>query len=227
MKALLLPTPGVLPNSRFHHRWRETDSLVATQNARIDLVALTFAISPSFQRRSSVSRHMSDPQAAKDEWPSAEQKAKNIAQAKALRVQAEKGGLRFSAYLPPGLADWLLGLIEKGTFHDPNEAVFVILGEHQDLESHTDLWREILARSWQSDLRPTRGGGRARSGRRFYAEIASASYRSRRAIDSRERDVQPRISQIHLHEGVHPRLGQIQATRVCSRDDCGRDCLRR
>jgi len=77
---------------------------------------------------------MSDSQAAKDEWPSAEEKAKNIAQAKALRVQAEKGGLRFSAYLPPGLADWLLGLIEKGTFHDPSEAVFVILGEHQDLE---------------------------------------------------------------------------------------------
>jgi hypothetical protein len=40
-----------------------------------------------------------DSQAAKDEWPSAEEKAKNIAQAKALRVQAEKGGLRFSAYL--------------------------------------------------------------------------------------------------------------------------------
>jgi len=76
---------------------------------------------------------MSDSQAAKDEWPSAEEKAKNIAQAKALRVQAEKGGLRFSAYLPPGLAGWLLGLIEKGTFHDPSEAVFVILGEHQDL----------------------------------------------------------------------------------------------
>jgi antitoxin ParD1/3/4 len=69
---------------------------------------------------------MSDSQAAKDEWPSAEEKAKNIAQAKALRVQAEKGGLRFSAYLPPGLADWLLGLIEKGTFHDPSEAVLVI-----------------------------------------------------------------------------------------------------
>ena len=87
---------------------------------------------------------MSDSQAAKDEWPSAEQKAKNVAQAKALRVQAEKGGLRFSAYLPPGLADWLLGLIEKGTFDNPNEAVFVILGEHQDLEPHTDFRRDGL-----------------------------------------------------------------------------------
>ena len=101
---------------------------------------------------------MSDSQAAKDGWPSAEEKAKNIAQAKALRVQAEKGGLLFSAYLPPGLADWLLGLIEKGTFHDPSEAVFVILGEHQDLEPHPDLRREILARSLQAaidDSRPS------------------------------------------------------------------------
>ena len=95
---------------------------------------------------------MSDSQTAKDEWPSAKQKAKNIAQAKALRVQAEKGERRFSAYLPPGLADWLLGLIEKGTFHDSSEAVFVILGEHRDLDPHTDLRREILARSLQATI---------------------------------------------------------------------------
>ena len=67
-------------------------------------------------------------------------------------VPVEKGGLRFSAYLPPGLADWLLGLIEKGIFHDPSEAVFVILGEHKDLEPHTDLRREILARSLQATI---------------------------------------------------------------------------
>jgi len=46
LKALLLPTPGVLPNSRFHHRWRETDSLVATQYARIDLVAIDICDEP-------------------------------------------------------------------------------------------------------------------------------------------------------------------------------------
>jgi len=46
MKALLLPTRGVLPNSRFHHRWRETDSLVATQDARIDLVAIDICDQP-------------------------------------------------------------------------------------------------------------------------------------------------------------------------------------
>jgi antitoxin ParD1/3/4 len=101
---------------------------------------------------------MSDFQAAKNEWSSAEEKAKNIAQAKALRAQAEKGGLRFSVYLPPGLADWLLRLIEKGIFLDPSEAVFVILGEHKDLEPHTDLRREIRARSLQAatdDPRPS------------------------------------------------------------------------
>jgi hypothetical protein len=97
---------------------------------------------------------MSDSQGAKDEWPSAEQKAKNIAQAKALRVQAEKGGLRFSAYLPPGLADWLLGLIEKGTFHDPSEAVFVILGEHQDLEPHRPSARNTCSFTSGGNRRP-------------------------------------------------------------------------
>jgi hypothetical protein len=39
-----------------------------------------------------------------------------IAQARALREQAGKGGLRFEAYLPPDLAEWLLDLIERGVF---------------------------------------------------------------------------------------------------------------
>jgi len=101
---------------------------------------------------------MSDFQAFKGEWPSPEEKAKNIAQAKALRTQAEKGGLRFSAYLPPGLADWLLGLIEKGTFIEPSEAVFVMLREAQELEPHHDLRRELLTRIVQAsedDPRPS------------------------------------------------------------------------
>jgi hypothetical protein len=84
-----------------------------------------------------------------------------IAQAKALKEQAGKGGLRFEAYLPPDLADWLLGLIERGMFADPSEAVFVILGEHRDLEPHTDLRRELLSRSLQTaidDPRPPLSG---------------------------------------------------------------------
>jgi len=95
---------------------------------------------------------------AQDGWPSPEEKARNIAQAKALKDKALKGGLRFDAYLPPGLAEWLLGLIEQGVFVDPSEAVFVILGEHKDLEPHADLRRELLKRVLQAamdDPRPS------------------------------------------------------------------------
>jgi antitoxin ParD1/3/4 len=101
---------------------------------------------------------------AEDGWPSAEEKAKNIAQAVALREQAQKGGLRFQAYLPPSLAEWLLGLIERGVFVDPSEAVFVILGEHKDLEPHADLRRELLKRILQAamdDPRPSIPGEEA------------------------------------------------------------------
>lgn len=36
-----------------------------------------------------------------NDWLSAEEKAKRITQAKALRKKAKNGGLRFNAYLPP------------------------------------------------------------------------------------------------------------------------------
>src|SRR6266850_3743114 len=84
-----------------------------------------------------------------------------IAQARALRVQASKGGLRFEAYLPPDLAEWLLDLIERGVFGDPSEAVFVMLGEHRDLEPHDDLRHELLQRTVQAaidDPRPSLSG---------------------------------------------------------------------
>jgi hypothetical protein len=93
-----------------------------------------------------------------DDWRTAEEKAKDVAQARALRKQARKGGLRFDAYLPSDLAEWLLDLIERGMFVDPSEAVFVILGEHQDLEPHADLRNELLKRVVQAsidDPRPT------------------------------------------------------------------------
>jgi hypothetical protein len=66
---------------------------------------------------------MSGSESVQGEWPSAEEKAKNMAQAKALRSQAEKGGLRFNAYLPPELACWLLGLVKKEIFHDPRPGI--------------------------------------------------------------------------------------------------------
>ena len=84
-----------------------------------------------------------------------------IAQARALREQAGKGGLRFEAYLPPDLAEWLLDLIERGVFSDPSEAVFVILGEHREIEPHADLREELLRRTVQAaidDPRPSLSG---------------------------------------------------------------------
>lgn len=84
------------------------------------------------------------------EWPDPADKAHAIEQAKRLRDQVAEGGLRFEAYLPPSLALWLLDLIEQDKFLDPSEAVFVILGEHKELEPHADLRRELLKRSIQA-----------------------------------------------------------------------------
>ena len=73
-------------------------------------------------------------------------------QAAALKEQARAGGLRFEAYLPPDLADWLLALIERGMFTDSSEAAFVMLGEQRELEPHADLRKELLRRSCQASL---------------------------------------------------------------------------
>jgi len=100
-------------------------------------------------------------EASPDVWAGPEAKAARIAQARALREQAGKGGLRFEAYLPPELADWLLDQIERGIFADPSEAVFVILGEHRELEPHADLREELLRRTVQAamdDPRPSLSG---------------------------------------------------------------------
>src|SRR3546814_18957470 len=67
-------------------------------------------------------------------------------QAKALREQARAGGLRFEAYLPPALADWLLERIERGTFADPGGAGFAILGNFRDTEPHRALPDHPLGR---------------------------------------------------------------------------------
>ena len=67
-------------------------------------------------------------------------------QAKALRDQARAGGLRFEAYLPGELADWLLERVERGMFVDPSEAVFAIVRNFIDMEPHRDLRDERLRR---------------------------------------------------------------------------------
>ncbi len=87
-----------------------------------------------------------------DDCRTAEERDSNIAQAKALRTQASKAGLRFEVYLPSGLAEWVLDFVERGVFTDPGEAVFVILGEHKDLEPHDDLREESLKRALQAAM---------------------------------------------------------------------------
>ena len=75
-----------------------------------------------------------------------------VEQARALEAQAHEGGLRFGAYLLPGLAGWVLELVEQGVFLDPSEAVFAILSEHKELALHADLRQEILWRSLQAAI---------------------------------------------------------------------------
>jgi len=79
-------------------------------------------------------------------WDAAERKAGAI-RAAALKARAAAGGLRFEAYLPPDMAVWLLELIERGTFKDPSEAVFVMVGEQQELAAYPDLRGELLKRT--------------------------------------------------------------------------------
>ena len=95
---------------------------------------------------------------AQQDWRTAAERESDMAQARSLREQARKGGLRFEVYLPPSLAEWLLDLVEKGLFTDPGEAVFVILGEHKDLEPHADLREEILRRTLQAAMDDPRPG---------------------------------------------------------------------
>ena len=85
-------------------------------------------------------------------WPPLGHQTRAVAQAQALTTQAREGGLRFEVFLPPGLAEWMLGMVEAGTFLDPAEAAFVILGEHQELSAHPDLRRELLKRTLQATI---------------------------------------------------------------------------
>lgn len=56
------------------------------------------------------------------DWRTAAERESDIAQAGSLREQARKGGLRFEVFLPSGLAEWVLDLVERGVFTDPSEA---------------------------------------------------------------------------------------------------------
>jgi Arc/MetJ-type ribon-helix-helix transcriptional regulator len=79
-------------------------------------------------------------------------------QAKALREQARAGGLRFEAYLPGDMADWLLAQVERGHFVDPSEAVFAIVKNFIDMEPHRDLRDELLRRKLERGLEDVKAG---------------------------------------------------------------------
>ena len=80
-------------------------------------------------------------------------------QAHLIRDEVRAGGLRFEAYLPGRLADWLLEHVESGHFADPAEAMFVMVSLFRDLEPHQDLRDELLRRKLQAaidDPRPAK-----------------------------------------------------------------------
>jgi len=99
---------------------------------------------------------MTDESDTQEDWRTPADRERDIAQAEALREQARNGGLRFEVFLPSGLAEWVLDFVERGVFVDPSEAVFVILGEHKDLEPHGDLRTEILKRSLDASINDPR-----------------------------------------------------------------------
>ena len=97
------------------------------------------------------------------------------AQAKALREQARAGGLRFEAYLPGSMADWLLAQIERGRFADPSEAVFLIVQNFIEMEQHRDLRDELLRRTLDASIE--RGLEDVKAGRVHDAEEVFAELR--------------------------------------------------
>jgi Arc/MetJ-type ribon-helix-helix transcriptional regulator len=76
-----------------------------------------------------------------------------------VRRQAAKGGLTFEAYLPPALAEWVIGLVEHEVFHSPSEAVFIAMQSFQELDEHLDLKQELLNRAMQKGIDAAEEGG--------------------------------------------------------------------
>jgi hypothetical protein len=68
----------------------------------------------------------------------------DVEQAAALRERAAKDGMRFSAYLPPSLAAWVLDEIIAGRFSDPCEAAFCAMQDLQALSEHPPVREALL-----------------------------------------------------------------------------------
>lgn len=92
------------------------------------------------------------------DWRTDEQRANDIAQARELREQASKSGLRFEAYLPLDIAEWVLDLVERGVFTTPGEAVFVCMQEAMELAPHADLREELFRRQIDAAINDPRPG---------------------------------------------------------------------
>lgn len=81
-------------------------------------------------------------------WPETKETAQlRIEQARRLKKQARDGGLKFEAFLPSDIAEWVLEMVEQGEFIDPSEAVFVLMKQAKELHPHRDLRKELLKRS--------------------------------------------------------------------------------
>jgi antitoxin ParD1/3/4 len=87
-----------------------------------------------------------------------------------IRLQAAEGGLRFEAYLPPGLAEWVVRLVEQGVFLSPSEAAFVAMQSFQELEEHPDVKQELLKRAVQKGIDSAEQGD-VISGEEFMARL--------------------------------------------------------
>ena len=86
-------------------------------------------------------------------WKKTDETAQQrIDQARSLKDQAKTGGLKFETYLTPDLAEWVLDMVEEGSFIDPCEAVFVYMGQAKNIEPHDDLKKELLRRRIQEGI---------------------------------------------------------------------------
>jgi len=76
-----------------------------------------------------------------------QRRAGSLTRIQTLRTQAQVGGLRFIAHLPPPLANWLFDQIEDGLFVDPKEAVFALVALYREQELYDATREELLRRA--------------------------------------------------------------------------------
>lgn len=89
------------------------------------------------------------------------------------KKQTAAGGLRFEAYLPSGLALWVVELVEQGAFSSPAEAVFVAMQTFQELERHPEV-KEALLRRMLADAENEAAQGKGIPHEEVFAELERA-----------------------------------------------------